>query len=235
MINDDEKPVDFMPDYNILGQPKKEIPPINDPINDSNASAVKKIKRLKRIITIILLIIGLVIYLKDFNFKDNKEEVVVKESKVAKSDFIYKDTIEGYRIIVKQGFDYRISKKPKPLLIVATSDSVAESKSICYMVIKGYNKNGLSPEEFLMAFQNTPTPNTEITYMQVSDYTNGFKKGHAYITVHVEDGTTTYGTIELYFKNGTYFQIMVLYKSLLKAKLEEKLTDEILNSFEILS
>jgi hypothetical protein len=137
--------------------------------------------------------------------------------------------------VLKKGFDYTIGKKPEALLGAATNDSIPENKSIAYMVNKGYNKNGLSPEEFLMDYQNKGIPNGEVKYMQISDCLNGFKRGHAEITAKLSNGAKCYGTVEVYYKNGTFFQIMVIYRSLLKAKLEEKLTDEILNSFEILS
>jgi len=233
-VGNDEKPVDFAPEYNILGQPKEKLRYSKDSDPDSNKRRVKKIVF---IISLILLIASLIKYLQSYN-KDNntKHRQIEKINKVADSDFIYTDTIEGFKIIVKKGMQYLPGKRPHTLVTIGTVDSI--SNNISYMVNKGQVERGVSPEKFLLDFQDRPSSDPKITYvitdMQISNYKDGFKMGQAAIEITGEAHITHYGTIRIYVIGETSYRIMVLYIYPFQAAQQSKLTVEILNSFEIL-
>ncbi len=216
-------------------------------INDENNKTPLKKKRIVGLsLLVILLILNVTIYLQLYNqlldfeltkIKTNEKENLKEEftnaisaAPSAKSDFLFKDTLQGFAIIVKKGLNYVSTDQPSSLLMVCTEDSIQES--ICYIVQKGQAKKGVSSENFLMGYQLMP--NFKISGIEISTDKNGFQKEQASIIMFGEDSVANYGTVRVYIKDRAFFQIMILYGSQEQANKELKLTNDILNSFEIL-
>lgn len=213
---------------------------------DSENEKIFSDKRMLAYVLIIVLLIGQVyIYRKMYNrfldsalqeIKVKKEqanlkmaEEIVKSSVVSKGDFIYKDTVNKFQIIVKDSFSYATTN-PTVQFIAISNDSSA--LSVYYATQKIISTRKIPPGQFLNEMQKAK-PQYHFSDIKLSNYKNGYKLEEGKMVID-KDNELKYGIMKDYSKGQTSYLVFIIYDSEEQFKQCANLTKEIFDSFDIL-
>src|ERR1700746_1848508 len=107
------------------------------------------------------------------------DKTTPEKIQIATSDFIYNDTIEGFKILIKKGLSYRTKKYPETIFTASTDQFLSKNNNVGYSITRGKYKGILPQDTFLMYYQTYPNERWHISNMAITEYKKGFKKGTA--------------------------------------------------------